>query len=111
MSALAAVLLAQAFFVASATMQKFTLNERGFSFATLVSPKLLVSLLPAAAGFALLMYGLSKGDLSRTIILLGVSGAAFSAVAGMHFFNDQLQWWNWLGVGLAVLAIALVNWK
>jgi drug/metabolite transporter (DMT)-like permease len=111
MPAFIAIFLAQVFYTAADTAQKFVLKGRGFSWQTLLSAKFLLTLIPAGIGFVLLMYGLSKTDLSRTIIMLGVFGVILAAASGMIFFGDKLTWWNWLGIAFALAAIILVNWK
>ena len=111
MPAIVAIFFAQLFYTVADTLQKLVLKGRGFSWRTLLSIKFLATLIPAGIGFVLLMYGLSKLELSRTIILLGVFGVILAAASGMVFFGDKLSWWNWAGIGCAVAAIILVNWK
>ena|SRR3989338_6771266 len=111
MSAVLAVLFAQVFYTTADTLQKAVLKGRGFSWQTLMSVKFLLTLVPAGIGFVLLMYGLSKMELSRTIILLGVFGVILAAASGVIFFHDKLNWWNYLGILFAIAAIILVNAK
>lgn len=111
MPAIVAVFLAQFFYTVADTLQKFVLKGRGFSWQTLLSVKFLLTLVPAGVGFVLLMYGLSKMELSKTIILLGVFGVLLAAASGVVFFHDQLTWKNYLGMVFAVAAIVLVHWK
>lgn len=111
MPAVIAVFLAQFFYTVADTGQKFVLKGRGFSLQTLLSVKFLLTLVPAGIGFVLLMYGLSKMELSKTIILLGVFGVLLAAISGVYFFQDHLTWKNYLGIAFAIAAIILVNWK
>ncbi len=111
MPAIVAIFLAQVFYTGADTLQKFVLKGRGFSWQTLLSVKFLLTLIPAGIGFVFLMYGLSKMDISKTIILLGVFGVVLAALSGLYFFGDRLNWWNWVGIGLAIASIILVNWK
>lgn len=111
MPAIVAIFLAQVFYTAADTAQKFVLKGRGFSWQTLLSWKFLLTLVPAGLGFVLLMYGLSKLELSKTIILLGVFGVLLAAISGVYFFQDHLTWRNYLGMAFAVAAIILVSWK
>ena len=111
MPAIVAIFLAQVFYTAADTAQKFVLKGQGFSLKTLLSVKFLLTLIPAGIGFVLLMYGLSKMEISKTIILLGVFGVILAAASGLYFFGDKLSPLNWAGIMLAVAAIVLVNWK
>lgn len=103
------LIAAQALYTASDTWKKVIFNERAFSLGTLTSPAFLGTLLIAGAGFLFQMYALSKVELSRTIITMGVLAVAFSAAAGVLFLGERLEWWNWAGVALALAAIVLVN--
>lgn len=111
MIAFLSLVVAQALYTASDTWKKVIFGESGFSFGTLVSPAFLATLAVAAVGFLFQMYALSKVDLSRTIITMGVLAVIFSAGAGVWYLRETLEWWNWVGVGLAVGAIVLVNIK
>ncbi|MEK7546186.1 MAG: EamA family transporter [Patescibacteria group bacterium] len=111
MPAIAAIFFAQLFYTVADTGQKFVLKGKGFSWQTLLSWKFLLTLVPAGLGFVLLMYGLSKMELSKTIILLGVFGVLLAAISGVYFFQDHLTWKNYLGMAFAVAAIILVSWK
>lgn len=111
MSAVLAVFFAQVFYTVADSLQKYVLKGRGFSWQTLLSVKFLLTLVPAGIGFVLLMYGLSKMEISRTIILLGVFGVILAAASGLIFFGDKLNWWNYLGIAFAIAAIILVNAK
>lgn len=111
MSAVLAVFFAQVFYTVADSLQKYVLKGRGFSWQTLLSVKFLLTLVPAGVGFVLLMYGLSKMEISRTIILLGVFGVILAAASGLIFFGDKLNWWNYLGILFAIAAIILVNAK
>ncbi len=84
-------------------------NDQGFSAATFAKPAFIAALLIAGVGFVLQMYALSKIDLSRTIIMMGMMAVIFSAAAGAIFFKEQFNYWNVTGILLALTAIVLVN--
>lgn len=109
MLAFLSLIVAQGLYTFSDTLKKLIFNDKAFSFSTLTSYAFLVTLAVAAVGFIFQMYALSKMDLSRTIITMGVLAVIFSSVAGLMFLDEQLQWWNWLGVAFAASAIVLVN--
>ncbi len=106
-----AILVAQVFYTVADVYQKKALGGLGFSFRTFINPAFAFTFLISATGFVFQMYGLSKIDLSRAIILLSVCGVVFAAIAGVIVFHDKLMWWNWVGIGCAVAAIVLVNVK
>jgi len=91
--------------------KKWLFEQNGFAFATFVKPTFIAAMLVALFGFVFQMHALSKLDLSRAIISLTVLAVIGSAVAGVLVFKDQMAWWNYAGVGLAVVAVVLVNWK
>jgi drug/metabolite transporter (DMT)-like permease len=105
------VVVAQLLYTMSDTWKKAILNASGFSAATLVKPAFLLTLLVAGIGFLFQMHALSKIDLSRTIVFMGMLAVIFSSAAGIIFFKEQLNHWNVLGLGFAVAAIILVNIK
>jgi len=109
--ALIFVAIAQLFYTVSDTWKKVIFNASGFSLATLLRPPFIAALGLALAGFLFQMYALSRIELSRTIITLGMLAVVFSAVAGVWFLKEHLNAWNFLGVGFALLAIVLVNVK
>ncbi len=106
-----AILIAQVFYTVADVFQKKALGNLGYSFRTFINPAFAFTFLVSFTGFIFQMYGLSKIDLSRAIILLSICGVIFAAAAGVIVFHDKLMWWNWLGLGFAVAAIVLVNVK
>jgi multidrug transporter EmrE-like cation transporter len=105
------VVVAQLLYTLSDTWKKAILNASGFSAGTLVKPAFLLTLLVAGAGFLFQMHALSRMDLSRTIVFMGMLAVIFSAAAGVLVFKEQLNIWNVVGLGFAVAAIILVNVK
>jgi drug/metabolite transporter (DMT)-like permease len=109
--AILSVVIAQFLYSVSDTWKKVVFNDAGFSAKTLASPVFLATLVLALIGFLFQLYALSKLELSRTIIMLGMLAVVFSALAGVFYLKEHLNAWNWVGVGLALVAIVLVNVK
>ncbi|MEA3248815.1 MAG: EamA family transporter [Patescibacteria group bacterium] len=105
------IVVAQFLYTMSDTWKKAILNASGFSAATLVKPVFLLAILVAGVGFLFQMHALSKIDLSRTIVFMGMLAVIFSSAAGVIFFREQLNTWNVIGLTFAVVAIILVNIK
>jgi drug/metabolite transporter (DMT)-like permease len=105
------IIIAQALYTISDTWKKVIFNAGGFKIATLLRPAFILALLLAGVGFAFQLYALSKLELSRTIVILGMLAVIFSSAAGVFYLKEHLNVWNVLGVVLAVLAIFLVNFK
>ncbi len=105
-----AVLVAQVFYTIADVLQKKVLGA-GFSVRTLLSLGFLSTLLVSGTGFVFQMFAMSRMELSRTIILLGVFGVVLAAAAGVLVFHDKLSLKNYVGIAFAVAAIILVRSK
>jgi drug/metabolite transporter (DMT)-like permease len=105
------IVLAQLLYTTSDTWKKFVFNEQGFSAATFLRPAFILALVIAGIGFILQMHALSRIDLSRTIIMMGMLAVIFSAAAGAIFFREQFNYWNVAGIIFALAAIILINIK
>ncbi|KPJ85469.1 hypothetical protein AMJ57_02965 [Parcubacteria bacterium SG8_24] len=103
------LVLAQALYTTADTWKKFIFAAKGFSVPAFVNWAFFATLVISLVGFFFQMYALSRIELSRTIISMGVMAVIFSAAAGALFLKEQLHWWNLLGVAFAVSAIILVN--
>lgn len=106
-----AILVAQLFYTVADVFQKKALGNLGFSFRTFIHPAFAFTFLISMTGFVFQMYGLSKMELSRAIITLGVASVVMASIAGIVVFHDKFSWWNWLGVVFAIAAIVLVKLK
>jgi len=73
------VVIAQLLYTVSDTWKKVIFNAGGFSAATLLKPAFLMAMALAFIGFLFQMYALSKIELSRTIIMLGMLAVIFSS--------------------------------
>lgn len=106
---LIAVVIAQFLYTASDTWKKVIFNDQGFSVRTLLHPLFLFTLAIALVGFLFQMYALSKIELSRTIVLMGMLAVIFSTATGVLYLKEQINVWNVAGIVLALVAIVLIN--
>lgn len=105
------IFAAQLIYSLSDLGKKIILNKAGYGWNLLTNIPFLVISAAAVLGFALQMYALSRYDLSRTIILLGVFAVLISTLLGVLVLHEKLSPVNYLGLGFAVLAIILVQLK
>ncbi len=105
------LLAAQAFYSVSDLLKKEIFRELPFSLSLLANPKFVGVTLIAFFGFLLQMYVLSRFDLSRTAVFLGIFALILTPLLGVLVLQEKLSLLNWLGIGLAVVAVALVNAK
>lgn len=106
-----ALVAAQLLYTVSDVWKKVIFKAGGFSVATLIKPAFIAAMVLAGIGFLFQMYTLSKIDLSRTIISMGMMAVVFSACAGVFYLKESLTPANWIGVVMALAAIMLVNWR
>jgi drug/metabolite transporter (DMT)-like permease len=106
-----ALIVAQFLYTASDTWKKTVFGTHGFAAPSFFKPVFLAALVLAGVAFLFQMYALSRLDLSRTIIVMGMLAVLFSTAAGIIFFKEHFNAWNGLGVILAMLAIFLVHVK
>lgn len=107
----ALIFLAQMFYSVSDLLKKMAFRDLEFSPALLTNPRFVGVSLIAVFGALIQLYVLSRYDLSRTAIFLGIFALILSSLLGVLVLHEKLSPLNWLGVGLAVVAIALVNAK
>ena len=106
-----ALIAAQLLYTLSDTWKKAIFSAQGFSASTMIKPMFIGAMILAGVGFVSQMYALSRMDLSRTIVAMGMLAVIFSTIAGVVFFKESINVWNGLGLVLALLAIFLVNIK
>lgn len=104
------IFVAQAFYSLSDLLKKIVLREVAFP-AALANPRFLAAAAVAFVGMFFHFYVLSRYDLSRTTIFLGLFALVVSPLLGVLVLHERLAPINWLGVGLAMLAVVLVNIK
>jgi drug/metabolite transporter (DMT)-like permease len=105
------VVIAQVLYSASDAWKKTQLDSGGFSATTLLRPAFLVAVLIGGVGFLFQMHALSKLDLSRTIITMGLLAVIFSVAIGILKFHERFTPLNIVGVAFACIAIILINLK
>ena len=106
-----ALIAAQLLYTLSDTWKKAIFNTQGFSASTMIKPIFIGAMILAGVGFISQMYALSRMDLSRTIVVMGMLAVIFSTAAGVIFFKESINPWNVIGLVLALVAIVLVNIK
>lgn len=107
----ALIFLAQMFYSVSDLLKKMAFRDLAFSPALLMNPRFVGVSLIAVFGSLIQLYVLSRYDLSRTTIFLSIFALVLTPLLGVLVLHEKLSPLNWLGVGLAVVAIALVNVK
>lgn len=104
------MLAAQAFYSLSDLLKKIVLRDLSFP-AALANPKFLGVSAIALVGMLIQMYVLSRYELGRTTIYLGVFALIVTPLLGVLVLQEKLSPVNWVGVGLAIVAVVLVNLK
>lgn len=105
------IVIAQAFFSATDYWKKLRMAEIPFGWKLLFDPSFVASNVVAGLGFLLFMYVLSKYELSRSVVTLGVSAAFFSLIFGVFLLGERITPLNGVGYALAIAAIVLINLK
>lgn len=91
--------------------KKFILNKSGYGLHLITNWKFVLITVSAVVGFALHMFVLSRYDLSKTTIVIGVLAVVISSTLGIMVLKEHLSPINYLGLAFAVLAIILVQIK
>lgn len=91
--------------------KKIILQRAGFGWNLLGDIRFLAVSAAAIFGFAFQMFVLSRYELSKTTITLGVLAVLISAALGMLILHERLSGLNLLGVGFAIAAIVLLQLK
>lgn len=105
------LLIAQLVYSLSDLGKKIILQRAGFGWNLLGDARFLAISAAAVFGFALQMFVLSRYELSKTTITLGVLAVLISAALGMLVLHERLSGLNMLGVGFAIVAIVLLQLK
>lgn len=91
--------------------KKIILQRVGFGWNLLTDIRFLVVAATAIGGFALQMFVLSRYELSKTTITLGILAVLISAALGVLVLHERLSLLNLLGVAFALAAIVLLQLK
>lgn len=103
--------LAQAMYSISDLVQKLTLQKTGFSWTLLMNPKFMGTWLLTGFALATQIYVLSRYELSKTMITIGIFHAVFATILGVWFLKEKVSMLNGIGISFAILALILVNIK
>ncbi len=103
------LIVTQAIYSISDLIKKEYAERIGVSFELFKSAPFLFALIIPAIGLGLQVYVLSRYELSKTMITLGVLNIVFATTLGAVLLKERLTMLNYLGVFAAVLAIILLN--
>lgn len=85
--------------------------EIGFNIGLLKSVPFMASIIVPFAALMIQVYVLTRYELSRTMITLGVLNVVFATVLGVLVLKERLTMLNYVGVICAIAAIILINVK
>lgn len=91
--------------------KKLILNKAGYGLHLITNWKFVLITLSAVIGFALQMFVLSRYELSKMSIVIGVLAVLISSAIGVMVLKEHLSPINYLGLAFAVVAIILVQIK
>jgi len=103
------IILAQALYSAGDLARKTIMDGKDFNLSLLLSIPVWLTLVFSVVGFVIQMFVLKHYDFSRTITILASCGIVFSVVLGAVFFKEKLNLINYIGVGLAIVAVILTH--
>ena len=89
--------------------KKIILQKTPYGFGLITNWKFVLITAAAGIGFFIQLYVMSRYELSRTIILLGIFAVVLSAIFGAAFLHERLTPINIVGIVLAIAAIILVQ--
>lgn len=107
----ALIIFAQFLYTLSDVLKKIRMQGKPFDFALLGDWQFLAANILPIIPHVFFIYALSKYELSRATITLGVSAVFFSSIMGWYFFKEQISPLNFAGYAFAILAIVMINWK
>ncbi|MAG11535.1 MAG: hypothetical protein CMI52_01875 [Parcubacteria group bacterium] len=103
--------IVQATYSLSDLGKKVYVEKIGWDWALLKSLPFIVIMAVPFFALALQVYVLSRYELSKTMITLGVLNIAFATGLGVMVLKEKLTTLNYVGVVCAVLAVVLLNIK
>ncbi len=108
---IALLFLVQIMYSLSDLAKRFYGSRIGFNVELLKNIPFMISLVVPFVALVLQIYVLSRYELSRTMITLGVLNIVFATALGVIVLKEKLSLINYVGVVCAVLSIILINLK
>lgn len=105
------ILCAQIIYSAADLGQRVLALRYGYGWHLLTKPLFLLILVVPALGLLLQIFVLSRYEVSKTITVLGIFAVTVTPIMGVFLLKERFTPVNWIGVGVAVLAIFLVTSK
>lgn len=103
------LLLAQALYSFGDLFRKFILHGQEFNLGLLLSVAFWGTLVMSLVAFIVQLYVLKHYDLSRTTIILGSVGLILSTILGVVFLKERFSFYDYIGLGFAVLAVVFTH--
>ena len=103
--------LVQATYSLSDLGKKVYVEKIGWNWSLLKSVPFVVVMVVPFIALALQVYVLSRYELSKTMITLGVLNIVFATGLGVYVLKEKLSMLNYVGVVCALLAVVLLNIK
>jgi hypothetical protein len=91
--------VAQLMYSISDLVQKVSMQKMGFSFALLKHPPFILTWILTFAALITQIYVLSRYELSKTMITIGVFHAMFATILGVYFLKEKVTALNGVGIG------------
>lgn len=105
------LVITQAMYSLSDLGKKVYGTEVGFNVGLLKHVPFMIAMIVPFIALMIQVYVLTRYELSRTMITLGVLNVLFASGLGVMVLKEKLSTLNYLGIVFAVLAVILVNIK
>lgn len=105
------LIITQAIYSVSDLIKKEYAEKIGMHFGLFKSVPFVLSLVLTGVALGIQVYVLSRYELSKTMITLGVLNILFATTLGAWVLKEKLSFTNMLGVVCAVAAVILLNVK
>lgn len=105
------VFIAQLIYSTSDVLQRMVGLRYGYGWHLVSNYRFWGALSIAAFALLVQMYVLSRFEVGKTIIFLGIFAVVITPIMGLVFLGERLSLTNWTGVALAIGAMFLVAQK